>query len=101
MFAPTVTGSPLVSAFRVIARHETSGRGYYSGIIGLVTADAGGVPSLDSAIVIRTATITADGQLTLSVGATLVRDSAPDDEVLETRAKAAGLISALSRRPLS
>ncbi|GAB3863523.1 hypothetical protein GCM10029963_72320 [Micromonospora andamanensis] len=31
MFAPTVTGSPMENACRVIARHERTGRRYYSG----------------------------------------------------------------------
>ncbi len=32
LFAPTVTGSPLESACRVIRRYEPQGRGYYSGV---------------------------------------------------------------------
>jgi len=42
MFAPTVTGSPLESACRVISRYEPHGRGYYSGIAALIGRDAGG-----------------------------------------------------------
>ena len=34
MFAPTVTGSPMENACRVIARHERRGRGYYAGRAG-------------------------------------------------------------------
>ena len=34
MFAPTVTGSPLENACRVIARYEPHGRGYYGGVAG-------------------------------------------------------------------
>jgi phenazine biosynthesis protein phzE len=36
MFAPTVVGSPLENACRVIARHEVTGRGYYSGVAALI-----------------------------------------------------------------
>lgn len=95
MFAPTVTGSPLENAFRVIARHESAGRGYYSGIVGLISADRGRTHKLDSAIVIRTVSLDPAGRFVLSVGSTLVRDSVPGKEVLETKAKAAGLVAAL------
>lgn len=95
MFAPTVTGSPLQSASRVIHRYEPEGRGYYGGIAALIGHDANGERSLDSAIVIRTAEIEPTGRLRIGVGATLVRHSDPASEVDETRAKAAGLLSAL------
>jgi 2-amino-4-deoxychorismate synthase len=93
MFAPTVTGSPLESACRVISRYEPAGRGYYAGAIALFGRDADG-PTLDSAILIRTADIESSGQLRIGVGATLVRHSDPASEVAETRAKAAGLLAA-------
>lgn len=93
MFAPTVTGSPLENACRVIARHEPHGRGYYSGVAALIGRDASGEPVLDSAIMIRTAEVQA-GRLKLGVGATLVRLSDPAAEAAETRAKAAGLLAA-------
>ncbi|WP_421106692.1 anthranilate synthase family protein [Streptomyces sp. NEAU-S77] len=95
LFAPTVTGSPLESACRVIARHEPAGRGYYSGVAALIGRDARGGRTLDSAILIRTADIDATGRVRIGVGATLVRHSDPDAEAAETRAKAAGLIAAL------
>ncbi|MEV6923904.1 chorismate-binding protein [Dactylosporangium sp. NPDC051485] len=94
LFAPTVTGSPLENACRVIARHERRGRGYYSGIAALV-----GPGELDSAIVIRTADIAADGRVHIDVGATLVRHSDPQSEVAETDAKAAALLAALAGAP--
>ena len=95
MFAPTVTGSPLESACRVISRYEPNGRGYYSGVIALIGRDHNETRSLDSAILIRTADIDRAGRMTIGVGATLVRHSDPVSEVAETRAKAAGLLSAL------
>ncbi|GAA1881085.1 anthranilate synthase family protein [Asanoa iriomotensis] len=95
LLAPTVSGSPLENAFRVITRHEATGRGYYGGVLALVGRDAGGGRTLDSAIMIRTAEIGGDGTLRLGVGATLVRDSNPESEVAETRAKAAGMLAAL------
>jgi phenazine biosynthesis protein phzE len=95
MFAPTVTGSPLESACRVIRRYEPQGRRYYSGVLALVGRDAGGEAVLDSAILIRTAEIDATGRARIGVGATLVRHSDPRSEVAETRAKAAALLAAL------
>ncbi len=94
MFAPTVTGSPIESATRVIARHEPTGRGYYSGIAALIGRDAEGERTLDSAILIRTAEIDAHGQVRIGVGSTLVRHSDPASEALETHAKVAALSSA-------
>ncbi len=96
LFAPTVTGSPLESAARVLARYEPEGRGYYSGIAALIGRDADGARTLDSAILIRTAEIDRGGRLRIGVGATLVRHSDPLSEVAETRAKAAGLLAALA-----
>ncbi|MEV5986095.1 anthranilate synthase family protein [Streptomyces sp. NPDC052051] len=95
LFAPTVTGSPLESACRVIERYEEQGRGYYSGVLALMGRDATGGAFLDSAICIRTADIDAGGRVRIGVGATLVRHSDPLSEVAETRAKAAGLLAAL------
>ncbi|HEV7453419.1 MAG TPA: anthranilate synthase family protein [Pseudonocardiaceae bacterium] len=94
LVAPTVTGSPVESACRVIARHESAGRGFYSGVIATIGRDAAGRRTLDSAILIRTADIDSGGAVEIGVGATLVRDSDPDAEVAETRAKAAGLLAA-------
>ncbi|WP_069885393.1 anthranilate synthase family protein [Streptomyces luteocolor] len=95
LFAPTVTGSPLESACRVIRTHEPEGRGYYAGVAALLGRDAEGGRRLDSAILIRTADVDDIGRLRLSVGATLVRDSDPRAEAAETRAKAAGILAAL------
>lgn len=95
MFAPTVTGSPVENACRVIDRHEPYGRGYYSGVVALIGRDEDGRQTLDSSILIRTADIDRAGRARMGVGATLVRHSDPMSEVAETRAKAAGLLAAL------
>ncbi|MBU2849945.1 anthranilate synthase family protein [Acidithiobacillus ferrivorans] len=94
MFAPTVVGSPLENATRVIARHETRGRSYYSGFAALIENSRSG-PMLDSAILIRTAEISAGGKMEAGVGATLVRDSDPMSEVRETAAKATAIQRAM------
>ncbi len=94
MFAPTVIGSPMASACRVIAQYEDSGRGYYSGVLARFEPTPDGY-SLDAPILIRTAQITVDGEVSVSAGATLVRHSDPEAEAKETHAKVAGVLSAL------
>ena len=94
MFAPTVTGSPMQNACAVIQRHETSPRGYYSGVAALFTPNADGGHDLDAPILIRTVYLD-DGRLRVPVGATLVRHSDPYGEVSETHGKAAGVLGAI------
>lgn len=101
MFAPTVTGSPIENAARVIERHETRGRGYYAGVLALLGHDEQGRQTLDAPILIRTAEISPAGELRVPVGATLVRHSTPAGEVAETHAKAAGVLAAFRLRPRS
>ena len=101
MFAPTVTGSPMQNACTVIARHEASPRGYYSGVAALFTpngASEGVTHDLDAPILIRTAYLQ-DGRLRVPVGATLVRHSDPIGEVGETHGKAAGVLGAIGAIP--
>jgi phenazine biosynthesis protein phzE len=98
MFAATVTGSPLENACRVIQRYEPSGRRYYAGALALFGRDPSGAQRLDSPIFIRAADIAPDGGVRVPVGATLVRDSNPSDEVAETWAKVAGVLTALGAR---
>ncbi|MDQ1743458.1 MAG: 2-amino-4-deoxychorismate synthase [Pseudonocardiales bacterium] len=99
LLAPTVTGSPLENACRVIARHEPTSRQYYSGVAALLETTADGRASLDSTILIRTADLNHSGQVRIPVGATLVRHSDPDAEVAETYAKATAMLSALEDQP--
>lgn len=95
MFAPTVVGSPIENACRVVARHERRGRGYYGAVLALIGRDSLGRQTLDAPILIRTADISAGGRLRVPVGATLVRHSTPAGEVAETHTKAAGVLAAL------
>lgn len=99
MFAATVTGAPVENACRLIEQYEEGGRGYYAGALALLGRDAEGAPTADSPIVIRTAQVTADGALTVTAGATLVRDSDPHYEVAETQAKASGILAAFGLAP--
>lgn len=97
MFAPTVTGSPMGNACSVIARHEPTARGYYAGVFARFTPTAAGY-DVDAPILIRTAYLRG-GRVSVPVGATLVRHSDPVGEVAETRAKAAGMLTALGALP--
>lgn len=101
MFSPAVTGSPLESACRVIRKYEPEGRGYYGGILALISQNAAGVHTLDASILIRTADIDRGGKMQVRVGATLVRHSEPDSEVAETWAKAQGMIEAFAPSRIS
>src|SRR3954454_24221458 len=99
MYAATVTGSPVENACRLIKQYETGGRGYYGAALVVLGRDALGRPFVDSPIVIRTADVDLDGRLTVTAGATLVRDSDPAHEVAETHAKAGGILSAFGLVP--
>ena len=99
MYAATVTGSPVRNACRLITRYEPTGRGYYGAVLALLGRDPDGSPTADAPIVIRTADVSLDGQLSVTAGATLVRDSQPAHEVAETHAKAAGILSAFGLVP--
>jgi 2-amino-4-deoxychorismate synthase len=94
MYAATVTGSPVQNACRLIRRYESQGRGYYGAALAILGRDADGTAVVDSPIVIRTADVDLDGRLTVTAGATLVRDSDPAYEVAETHAKAGGILAA-------
>lgn len=94
MFAATVTGSPVENACRLIKQYEPQGRGYYAGVAALVGRDANGAQVADAPILIRTADVDLDGNVVVTAGATLVRDSDAMYETKETWAKASGVLSA-------
>ncbi len=94
MFAATVTGSPVENACRLIKRYEPEGRGYYASVLALLGRDADGAPTADAPILIRTGDVSLDGELKVTAGATLVRDSDPAYETEETHAKAGGILTA-------
>jgi phenazine biosynthesis protein phzE len=99
MFAATVTGSPVENACRLITKYESGGRGYYAAVLALLGRDADGTPSADAPILLRTADVSVDGELRVTAGATLVRDSDPHYEVAETHAKAGGILTAFGLVP--
>lgn len=99
MYAATVTGAPVENACRLIADYEPEGRGYYGAALALFGRSPDGTPTMDSPILIRTADVSLDGELKVTAGATLVRDSDAAYEVAETRAKAGGILSAFGLAP--
>ncbi|MCW2834803.1 MAG: Anthranilate synthase component and chorismate binding protein [Nocardioides sp.] len=99
MFAATVTGAPVENACQLISAYETEGRGYYGSALALFGRDKNGNPTMDSPILIRTADVSTAGELKVTAGATLVRDSVAAYEVAETHAKAGGILSAFGLVP--
>ncbi len=98
MYAATVTGSPVENACRIIRKYETDSRRYYSSALLLLGRDQQG-ETADSPILIRTVEIDSNGTCGFRVGATLVRDSIPTEETLETEAKMAGLLENIINPP--
>lgn len=102
MFAATVTGSPVENACNIIMKYSNRSRRYYGSALLLMGRNGKGSDFLDSPITIRTVEIDADGSFNLAVGATLVRNSVPSEEVLETEAKSSALLGSIvnkQRRP--
>ncbi|GIG62774.1 anthranilate synthase component I [Longispora fulva] len=89
--AGTLSGAPKVRAMEIIEELEPTRRGLYGGTVGYV--DFAG--DLDMAIAIRTALIR-DGRAYVQAGAGVVADSDPATEDLETRNKAAAVLSAIA-----
>ena len=88
----TITGCPKVRCMQIIAELEGEGRGPYTGAMGYL--DACG--DMDLNILIRT--LWTDGaDVAFRAGAGIVIDSRADKELLETRAKARGLLRALEQ----
>jgi len=90
----TITGVPKVRCMQIIADLEQKPREAYTGSLGYLSRDG----QMDLNILIRTAWINGQGQhrrLNLRAGAGIVADSDPQRELLETRAKARGLLRGL------
>jgi anthranilate synthase component 1 len=87
----TITGCPKVRCMEIIAELEKQPRGAYTGSIGYL--DNNGDMELN--ILIRSI-VRDGGSLSLRAGAGIVHDSQPVQELEETRAKAAGMLNAIS-----
>ena len=87
----TITGCPKVRCMEIIAELEQTGRGPYTGALGYISHNG----NLDFNILIRTFARVED-TLYFRAGAGIVMDSVSAKELLETRAKAKGMLRALS-----
>ncbi len=90
--AGTLSGAPKVRAMEIIDELEPTKRGVYGGVVGYL--DFSG--NLDTAIAIRTMTVTPDGHASVQAGAGIVADSDPASENAECAHKAAALLSAVA-----
>ncbi len=88
----TITGCPKVRCMEILAELEAEGRGPYTGSMGYVNRDG----SLDLNILIRTMLRQGD-EVRFRAGGGIVADSDPQKELEETRAKARGLLRALTQ----
>jgi anthranilate synthase component I len=90
--AGTLSGAPKVRAMEIIDDLEPTKRGVYGGVVGYL--DFSG--NLDTAIAIRTMTVTPDGRASVQAGAGIVADSDPASENAECAHKAAAMLSAVA-----
>lgn len=87
----TITGCPKVRCMEIIAELEDTARGAYTGSLGYLNRDG----TMDFNILIRS--LEMHGRdITLRAGAGIVADSVPERELDESRAKARGVLRALS-----
>jgi anthranilate synthase len=97
MWAVTVIGAPKKWAAQAIEDMEKSARGWYGGAVGLLSLGSG---DINTGITIRTVHLR-DGWAEYPAGATLLYDSIPEAEELETRHKATIFFKALMPEPPS
>lgn len=92
-WAVTVTGAPKTWAIQFVEDNERTPRCWYGGAVGLVGFDG----SLNTGLTLRTVRIK-DGIAEIRAGATLLFDSNPPAEELETELKASAIIDAVVRK---
>ena len=90
MWSVTMIGAPKRSAAIAIEALERSSRCWYGGAIGMLSLNG----DMNTGITIRTVHLR-DGIASYNVGATLLYDSVPEMEELETQQKAAAFFRAL------
>ncbi|HMN43304.1 MAG TPA: aminodeoxychorismate synthase component I [Povalibacter sp.] len=87
----TITGCPKVRCMEIIAELERTPRGAYTGSLGYLNRDG----SMDFNILIRSLEVRGN-RVSLRAGAGVVADSIPERELDESRAKARGVLRALT-----
>ena len=90
MWACTLTGAPKPAAMQKIEDLENSARRWYGGCVGMLLFNN----HINTGITIRTVHLKG-GTASVRVGATLLCDSEPEEEELETRTKAEAFINAV------
>lgn len=86
----SITGCPKLRSLEILSELERAARGPYTGSLGYMNQDG----AIDLNILIRTI-VMAGERLDWRAGGGIVMDSDPEQELAETRAKAAGLLRAL------
>ncbi len=86
----TITGCPKVRCMEILGELEKQGRGPYTGSFGYVTHNG----NMDINILIRTI-LKERNDLFFRAGGGIVADSVPQNETLETEAKANGMLKAV------
>ena len=86
----TITGCPKVRCMEIIAELEAEGRGSYTGSMGYLSRDG----HMDLNILIRSMLVQGR-RFSFRTGAGIVADSVPEQEVIETRDKARGMLLAI------
>jgi anthranilate synthase len=89
-WAVTVTGAPKTWAIQFVEENERSQRCWYGGAVGMVGFDG----SLNTGLTLRTVRVK-NGIAEVRAGATLLYDSNPVAEELETELKASAMIDAI------
>jgi anthranilate synthase len=90
-WAVTVTGAPKPAAIQHVENAERSARAWYGGAIGVINFNG----NLNTGLTLRTVRLK-DGKAQVRAGATLLYDSDPEAEELETRVKASAFLDAVS-----
>ncbi|MGH9672798.1 MAG: anthranilate synthase component I [Bryobacteraceae bacterium] len=90
MWAVTVIGAPKRAAAQAIENLEKNARGWYGGAVGMISLNG----DINTGILIRTVHLRG-GVAEYPVGATILYDSVPANEEMETRIKATGFFRAL------
>mmetsp|Transcript_13938 Transcript_13938/g.20864 ORF Transcript_13938/g.20864 Transcript_13938/m.20864 type:complete len:773 (+) Transcript_13938:770-3088(+) len=92
-WAVTVTGAPKTWAIQFVEDNERSPRCWYGGAVGLVGFDGG----MNTGLTLRTVRVK-KGVAEVRAGATLLFDSCPEAEELETELKASAMIDAIVQK---
>lgn len=91
----TITGCPKIRCMEIIAELESGARGSYTGSLGYLNLDG----SMDMNILIRSIEVR-ERAISLRAGGGIVADSVPERELDEARAKARGVLRALSQEAI-